>query len=229
MKTIGLIGGTTWASTADYYKYINLLVNKKSGGKEYAMLILYSINFSDLQKLSSTGRWAEVSEMLCDISKKLESAGAECIMLGANTLHRFVDDIKRNVQIPLINIAEETAKEIVSKKLSKIGLLGTIYTMEWDFYKNVLAEYKIETIVPEKEDREFLQYTIFNELGKEIFLPETKARYLEIIDKLTKQGAEGIVLGCTEIPLIIKQEDCNVPVFDTTIIHSNAAAEFALG
>lgn len=228
MKTLGLIGGTTWASTADYYRYINLQVNEKSGGKSYARLLLYSINFFDLQKLSSNGRWEEVSNMLCDISIKLEAAGADCIMLCANTLHRFVDNIQSKVHIPIINIAEETAKAVSAKNISKVGLLGTIYTMEWDFYKNILANYNIQTIIPDKEDREFLQYTIFHELGKEIFLPETKARYLEIINKLKQQGAEGVILGCTEIPLIIKQEDCKISVIDTTLVHSKAAAEFAL-
>lgn len=229
MKTLGLIGGSTWISTADYYRYINQLVNEKSDGKEYARLFLYSLNFSDLRKLSAGNNWQRIADMLGDIAKRLETAGAECILLCANTLHQYADEVKRNINIPVIHIAEETAKVICSKKISKAALLGTKYTMEKDFYKDILAKYNIDALIPDEDDREFIQHSIYNELSREIFLPETKAKYIEIINKLVNKGAEGIILGCTEIPLIINQEDCPVPAFDTTMIHSKAAVEFALG
>ncbi|RPI14475.1 MAG: aspartate/glutamate racemase family protein [Ignavibacteriae bacterium] len=228
MKTLGLIGGTTWVSTVDYYRLINQKVNEKLGGDNSAKILLYSLNFAEIKKLIDDDNWKDVSTRYCMISKKLESAGADCIIFCANTAHIIADDVRKAVNIPLIHIAEETANAIKRNKLKKIGLLGTRYTMESDFYKSILSKCNIETLIPDKDDREFIQHTIFDELGKEIFLPESKARYIEIINKLIQQGAEGVILGCTEIPLLIKQDDCPVPVFDTTMIHANAAVEFVV-
>ncbi|RPI14476.1 MAG: aspartate/glutamate racemase family protein [Ignavibacteriae bacterium] len=228
MKTLGLIGGSTWVSTVDYYRIINQKINERAGGDNSAKLLLYSMNFQDLRSLSAGNNRKRISDMLCDIAVKLESAGADCILLCANTLHQYAEDVLKHINIPLIHIAEVTAIEICSKNINRIGLLGTKYTMEKDFYKDILAKYNIETLVPDKENREFIHNSIYNELGKEIFLEETKAKYIEIINKLAEKGAKGIILGCTEIPLLIEQADCSLPVFNTTLIHAQAAVEFAL-
>ena len=228
MKTVGLIGGTSWLSTVDYYRIINQTVNEKLGELNSAKLYLYSLNFDEIKKLTDAGKWSEISKIICGISKKLEIAGADCIILCANTLHKFSDDVKKGVNIPLIHIAEATAKEIKNRKLKKVALLGTKYTMEEDFFKNKLTGAELETLIPNDEERKFINYTIFEELGKDIFKEETKLKYIEIINNLTNRGAEGIILGCTEIPLLIKQSDCTVPVFDTIEIHAKAAVGFVL-
>jgi aspartate racemase len=228
LKTLGLIGGTTWISTVDYYRYINQLVNEALGGENSAKLILHSVNFDEIKKLIDENRWDKVSELYCIIANKLKSAGADCIVLCANTAHIIADDIRNAVYIPLIHIAEETANEIKKKNIIKVGLLGTRYTMESDFYKKILYDCGIDNVIPDAEDREFIQHSIFYELGKDIFTQTTKSRYIEIINKLKQNGAEGIILGCTEIPLLIKQEDIDIPAFDTTMIHANSAVEFAL-
>ena len=228
MKTIGLIGGTTWLSTVDYYKLINRKVNEKLGGESSAKILLYSVDFAEYRKLAEEGKWDEMSERLCPLAKMLETGGAECLLLCANTLHIIANDIRKSINIPLIHIAEETVNQIKKSGLKKVGLLGTRFTMEKDFYKKILIENQIEPLIPGDDERIFIHNSIFDELGKEIFKPETKKKYIDIIDKLIKNGAEGIILGCTEIPLIIKQEDCPVPVFNTTEIHANAIVEFAL-
>ena len=228
MKTIGLIGGTTWLSTVDYYKLINRKVNEKLGGESSAKILLYSVDFAEYRKLAEEGKWDEMSARLCPVAKMLERAGAECLLLCANTLHIIANDIRKSINIPLIHIAEETVNQIKKSGLKKVGLLGTRFTMEKDFYKKILIENQIEPLIPGDDERIFIHNSIFDELGKEIFKPETKKKYIDIIDKLIKNGAEGIILGCTEIPLIIKQEDCPVPVFNTTEIHANAIVEFAL-
>ena len=228
MKTIGLIGGTTWLSTVDYYKLINRKVNEKLGGDSSAKLLLYSVDFAEYRKLAEENNWDEMSRRLCPVAKMLETGGAECLLLCANTLHIIANDIRKSINIPLIHIAEETVNQIKKSGLKKVGLLGTRFTMEKDFYKKILIENQIEPLIPGDDERIFIHNSIFDELGKEIFKPETKKKYIDIIDKLIKNGAEGIILGCTEIPLIIKQEDCPVPVFNTTEIHANAIVEFAL-
>jgi len=228
MKTIGLIGGTTWLSTVDYYALINKKVNEKLGGDSSAKILLYSVDFAEYRKLAEENNWEEMSARLCPVAKMLESSGAGCLLLCANTLHIIADDIRKSINIPLIHIAEETTNQIKKAGIKKVGLLGTRFTMEKDFYKKILLENQIEPLIPGDDERMFIHNSIFDELGREIFKPETKKRYIDIIDKLIKNGAEGIILGCTEIPLIIKQEDCPVPVFNTTEIHANAVVEFAL-
>ncbi len=228
MKTLGLIGGTSWVSTVDYYRLINQTVNEKLGGLHSAKLFLYSMNFAEFKKLADENNWRAISSILCSAAKRLEGAGAKCIVICANTPHKVADDIRLAIQIPLIHIAEAAAKEIKRKEITKAGLLGTKFTMEENFFKDKLSQQQIESLVPDANDREFIHHSIFSELGKGIFTPETKARYSNIINKLVAEGAEGIILGCTEIPLLIKPEDCSVPVFDTTIIHAKAAVEFAL-
>jgi aspartate racemase len=228
MKTLGLIGGTTWVSTIDYYKAINSLTNERLGGDNTAKLLLYSLNFEDLRNLVQTDNFEQIARNLIIIARKLENAGAECLLLCANTLHLLAKEVQDEIDIPILHIAEATAKEIVKQKISKIALLGTKVTMEKPFYKNILSRYGIKTIIPDSINREFIDFSIFNELGKDIFKEETKLKYLEIIKQLQQEGADGIILGCTEIPMLIKKEDCQIPTFDTLQIHAKYAVDFAL-
>lgn len=228
MKTIGLIGGTTWLSTVDYYRIINEMVNEILGGLNSAKIILYSMNFADKKKHLDTNNWKAISECYCEVALNLQKAGADCLVLCANTPHTIAEDVQKAIQIPLIHIAEATAQEITKQQLKKVGLLGTKFTMEFDFYKNKLSDNGIETLIPGATDRAFINDSIFNELGKGLFLKETKEQYFRIIDKLIEQGAGGIIFGCTEIPLLIRPEECSVPVFDTTLIHATAAVKFAV-
>lgn len=228
MKTIGLIGGTSWYSTIDYYRLINELVNKKLGGNEAAKMVLYSVNYGEIVKLTKAGNWDSISEIMTDAAKKLEVAGADCILLGANTMHYVADKVEAKITVPLIHITDATAKEIKKKGITTVALLGTKYTMQLDFYKDKLSTHGINTIIPDEEGIEFVNDSIYNELGKGLVLPQTKENYLRLIEQLEKQGAEGVILGCTEIPLLISQEDCSIPIFNTTIIHATAAVDFAL-
>jgi aspartate racemase len=229
MKTIGLIGGITWLSTLDYYRLINQQVNDRLGGVTSAQIILHSVEFSEIKMLTEANRWDDIAALISKTAQKIEQAGADCILIGANTMHKIADEIQASVSIPLIHIAEETAKTIEQKQLKKVALLGTKYTMQLDFYKDRLSSFGITTIIPDSDEEiELINNSIYAEMGKGIFSIETKARFLKIIDRLIDRGAEGIILGCTEIPILIKQEDCNVPVFDTTYIHTKAAVDFAL-
>ncbi|HEV7642699.1 MAG TPA: aspartate/glutamate racemase family protein [Pyrinomonadaceae bacterium] len=228
MKTLGLIGGTTWVSTVDYYSYINKMAAERLGGSASAELILYSVNFAEIKAWADESNWKAIGERLSDLAARLESVGAEAIVLCANTMHIVAETVQESIGIPVLHVVDAVAKEIEKQNGKKVALLGTGFTMDNDFYQNRLLTFGIETIVPEKQDRDFIHNSIFDELGKEIFRDETKQRYLEIIDRLSKEGAEGIILGCTEIPLLIKQDDCSVPVFDTTMIHAKYAVDFAL-
>ena len=228
MKTLGLIGGTTWVSTVDYYKYINKLTTEKLGGLNSAKILLYSVRFSDVKSLADASDWESLGKLMSGIAQNLEKGGAEAIVLCANTMHIVADKVQEKTNIPLIHIADATAKAILAQNLKKVALLGTKFTMENDFYKNRLADFGIETIIPNDEERDFIHWSIFEELGKDIFTENTKQKYLEIIDKLNERGAQGVILGCTEIPMLVKPEECPIPSFDTTILHAKAAVEFAL-
>jgi aspartate racemase len=228
MKKLGLIGGISWVSTADYYRFINEGINRQLGGVNFAECIIYSFNYSDIKRNNENNDWETTFNMLSKACQSLKNSGAEGIVLCANTMHLIADRIQESVNLPLIHIATETAKEIKKSNLKKVGLLGTKFTMELDFFKDKLTALDIDAIIPESDDRDFIHDTIFNELGKGLILDSTKKRYLAIIEKLINNGAEGIILGCTEIPLLVKQEEVKVPVFDTALIHSNAAIAFAL-
>jgi aspartate racemase len=229
MKKIGLVGGTSWSSTIDYYRFINEGINEKLGGLNFAECIIYSVNFADFRTLNAKHNWDGAFELLAGAALKLKAAGAEVILLGANTAHIVADRVKEHVQLPLIDIRVATAEAIISRGLQKVGLLGTCFTMELDFYRDKLAEKGIETIIPQsRKDLLLIEHTLVHELGKGILSPTTKQAYLHIIDKLIAEGAEGIILGCTEIPLLIAQDDVPVPVFNSTQIHSQAAVDFAL-
>jgi len=229
MRKIGLIGGISWVSTADYYKLINEGVNEKMGGLNFSECLIYSFNYSDIKKNNETNNWDLTFEMLFEGCQFLKSGGAEAIVLCANTMHLIADRLEEAIDLPLIHIATATAVEIEKQEIKKVGLLGTKFTMELDFFTDKLKAKGIEAVIPEsQDDKDFIHTTIFEELGRGLVIPETKKRYLEIANQLIERGAEGIILGCTEIPLVILPGDLSVPIFDTTLIHSNAAVEFQL-
>lgn len=228
MKTIGLVGGTGWISTVDYYRIINEEINKRLGGLHFGKIVLYSIDFGEIDALHAKGDLDGVGSLLLDASKKLVSIGADCVLLCANTMHMHAPKVQQAIPVPLVHMVEAVSKEIRKRSMKKVGLLGTRMTMEQEFYKKKLIDAGIEVLTPGKEERDFIQHTINDELVKSQFLLKSKQGFLEIMGKLQAQGAEGIVLGCTEIPLLIKQEDTTLPVFDTTRIHSLAAVDFAL-
>ncbi len=228
MKTIGLIGGITWLSSLEYYRLLNEMINERLGGVEAGKIILYSLNFGEIKVLTQADNWDELEKQMRSAAGKLEQAGADCVIIGANTMHKIADSIQDAVSIPVIHIAEEVANEIKAKGLKKVALLGTKYTMQLDFYKDKLALQHISTIIPDEEHIEFINNAIYDEMGKGIFTAAMKSAFLAIIDELIQQGAEGIILGCTELPILIKPDDCPVPTFDTIRIHSQAAVNFAL-
>jgi aspartate racemase len=228
MKTTGLIGGTTWLSTVDYYRIINQEVNRQLGDLHSAKLLLYSIDFDEFKTLADAGDWPKLTEWFAGIAQQLQTAGADAIVLCANTLHLMVPELEQLVQIPIIHVADATVGELCSQDIRKTALLGTKFTMEAAFFKDKLSQQGIEVMIPDADERQFIHQTIFNELDRGLLLAETKVRYLAIIQNLIAKGAESVILGCTEIPLLIKSEDCTVPVFDTTLIHAKAAARFAL-
>jgi len=223
MKKIGLVGGISWVSTLDYYKFINEGVNARLGGLNAAECMVYSLNFGDLQAKG----WVNSFELLLKACKHLKNAGADSIVLCANTAHLFADELQDTLQLPILHIGTETAKAIRKAGFTKVGLLGTKFTMEMDFYKNKLQEYGLEVLIPEKQEtRDYIQQTVKEELGVGFINPQTKTNYISIVEDLIGCGAECIILGCTEIPLLIGQDECTVPVFDTTKIHCEAIIEY---
>lgn len=228
MKTIGLAGGTGWISSAEYYRIINEEINKRSGGLEFARCILYSINYAEIDAFNKQLNKEGVYKLILDATLKLAGSGADFIILCANTLHQFVERLEQEIDLPIIHIAEATADDIRRKKMSKVGLLGTKQTMEMDFYKSRLKAKQIETLVPELFDRDFIEKTISDELLRGVFSDESRNRFIEICKELNKRGAEGIVLGCTEIPLLLRQEDIDIPIINTLTVHAMAAVDYAL-
>ena len=228
MKTIGLIGGLSWESTAEYYRHLNILVREHLGELHSAKCVVYSFDFEEIVTMQKNGAWEDATNSMIDAAKTLEKSGADLLLICTNTMHKMAEEVQASVSIPLLHIADETGKKIKEKKLKKVGLLGTKFTMEHDFYKDRLLSLGIETIVPSKEDRATVHNIIFDELCKGIILPESKAKYVEIMEKLVSEGAEGMILGCTEIPLLIKENDISIPLFDTTYIHAKSAVSFAM-
>ena len=228
MKKLGLVGGVSWVSTADYYKFINEGINRKLGGMSFSRCIINSLNYGDIVANNHAHDIEANYRLVLDAVKELEQSGAEAILLCANTMRMFADRIKKAINIPVIHIAEETAAVINVQNIKKVGLLGTKFTMEMDFFTSKLNGAGITAIIPDEHDRQFIHDTIFNDLSKGIVTDAVRARYIEISNKLIALGAEGIILGCTEIPLVIKPGDLNVQTFDTTKIHSEAAVAFSL-
>lgn len=229
MKTIGLIGGMSWESSLEYYRIINETVRSKLGSFHSAKCLMYSVDFEKIEVLQHENKWDELTDIMVEIAKKLKNAGADFIIICTNTMHKMAEDIEEKAQIKVLHIAEATGKEIIKRRIKKIGLLGTNFTMEQDFYKKVLKDsFNIEVIIPNESERGIIHKVIYDELCKGIISEESKNEYIKIINNLVLSGAEGIVLGCTEIPLLIKREDVKIPIFDTTMIHSISAVEFAL-
>jgi len=229
MKTIGLIGGMSWESTAEYYRIINESVRERLGGSHSAKIAMYSVEFEEVRELHRTGKWDEATDFMIDAAKRVERAGADFVLICTNTMHKMADDVAANISIPLLHIVDVTAAKIAATNLKKIGLLGSIFTMEEDFYKERLRKrYDLEIIVPDKIDRKIIDTIIFDELCLGEIKDSSRERLKLIIDKLVNDSAGGIILGCTELPLLIKQTDCKIPLFDTTRVHAEAAVDLAL-
>lgn len=228
MKTIGLIGGMSWESTVTYYQIINRVVKDKLGGFHSARCLLYSVDFHEIEACQSSGDWEKCGDILAEAAQRLEQAGADFIVICTNTMHKVAPQVQDAVSIPLLHIAEATAQELKKSHIDKVGLLGTIYTMEQDFYKAKLQEAGIEVLIPEEEDRQRVNYIIFQELCLGVLDDNSRQTLLAVIDKLAQQGAQGIVLGCTEIGLLVQQQDTDLPLFDTALIHAQKAALYSL-
>lgn len=229
MKVIGLLGGMSWESTALYYRSINEAVKKELGGLHSAKLVLYSVDFHEIEQLQATGEWQKAGALLADAARALEQAGADFIVLCTNTMHKVAQQITGAVDIPLLHIADATASRIQATGLRKVGLLATRFTMEQDFYKGRLEQgYGLEVIVPDEDDRHIVHRIIYEELCQGIIREESRAQYRQILTRLKDQGAEAVILGCTEITLLVTESDSPLPLFDTTAIHAEDAVLNAL-
>lgn len=228
MKTIGLIGGMSWESSAEYYRLINENVKQQLGGLHSAKCILYSVDFQEIEHYQAAGEWEQAGQVLGEAAQSLERAGADFIVICTNTMHKVINVIEANITIPILHIADATAAQIQQAGLQKIALLGTKYTMEQDFYKARVEGFGIEVVIPNELERNSVNRIIYEELCLGKIDCVSKSYYLQVIEKLIEEGAQGIILGCTEIGLLIKQEDVAVPVFDTTVIHAHAAAATAI-
>lgn len=228
MKTIGLIGGMSWESSLEYYRIINKEVNARLGGLHSAQCLLYSVDFAEIERLQSAGEWQQAGEQLSRVASKLEQAGADFIVICTNTMHKVVGQIEEKISVPVLHIADTTAEEIGRRKLGKVGLLGTRYTMEQDFYRLRIESHGIEVGVPGSEQRDEINRIIFEELVAGELRQTSKEFFQQVIRDLVAEGAEGIILGCTEIGLLIKPEDADVPLFDTAQIHAIQAVKRAL-
>ncbi len=230
MKTIGLIGGMSWNSTNEYYRILNEAINQRLGGYHSAKIVMYSVDFAETYELKEEGKRDELVRLLIDAARRVEKGDADFLVMCTNTYHKYADEISRGINIPVLHIADAAAERILANGVKKVGLLGTRQTMEEDFYKGRLAEkHGLEVLVPEEPDRKLVDDVIFDELcfGK---TPEkSKVEYRRIVNGLVEQGAEGIILGCTEIHMIVKPDDSPVPIFDTTRIHALKAVEMAIG
>ena len=230
MRVLGLIGGMSWESTAEYYRLINKAVKERLGGLHSARIAMYSVDFQEIEACQRDGRWADAANILTDAALRVERAGAECLVLCTNTMHRLADEVQAAVSIPLLHIADATAKAIREAGIRRIGLLGTRFTMEERFYRGRLEErHGLEVVVPGDRDREVVNQVIYEELCLGRILDASREMLVRIIQDLKSDGAEGVILGCTEIPLLVGQGDTDLPVFDTTLIHALKAVSFSLG
>lgn len=228
MKTIGLIGGMSWESTVTYYQMINEGIKDSLGGLHSAKVLLYSVDFFEIEALMSRGAWDDAAELLGDVAQRLEAAGADMILICTNTLHKVAPQVQSRIRVPLVHIAEAAAEELLSKGITRVGLLGTKYTMTQEFYREKLTERGIDVLIPEGEEIDLVNRVIFDELCLGVVKEDSKAAYLKVIANLQARGAQGILLGCTELGLIVSQEDVSLPLFDTTVIHAKKAIELAL-
>jgi aspartate racemase len=229
MKTIGLIGGLSWESSAEYYRFINVAARERLGGLHSAQSLMFTFDFAEIEMLQHQGRWDEATRRMIDAAQRLERGGADFLLICSNTMHRMADEVQAAVNIPLVHIADPTAQQIKTQGIATVGLLGTRYTMEQDFYKGrLISRYSLNVLVPDADDIQVVNRIIYDELVQGIIKPDSKREYERVIDKLVSTGAGAIILGCTEIELLIKPESCPVPAFDTTRIHALAAVEMAL-
>lgn len=229
MKTIGLIGGMSWESTIPYYRHINEAVKDRLGGLHSAKVILFSVDFQEIEELQHAGEWDKAGESLAEAAAALERAGAECIVICTNTMHKVAPQVQAAVSIPLLHIADPTATAIKAVSLNTIGLIGTRFTMEQDFYRARLElDHGLSVLIPEEQDRTVIHKIIYDELCLGIVKEASREQYVTIIDRLVAKGAQAIILGCTEIPLLLRPQDAPVPLFDTTAIHAVEAARWAI-
>ena len=229
MKTLGLIGGMSWESSIEYYKLINEKTRELLGGHHSCQSLMYTVEFDEIVKLQHEGKWAELDIIMSDAAKKLEDGGADLIILCTNTMHLCTKAILKKISVPFLHIAEATGQEIIAQNLKKVGLLGTKFTMEKDFYKEVLRhKFDIEIVLPNEQEMERVHTIIYQELVHGVIKKKSREEYKNIIRRMEEEGAEGVILGCTEIPLLISGSDVNIPVFDTTKIHAEKAVEWLL-
>jgi aspartate racemase len=230
MKTIGLIGGMSWESSLEYYRILNETVKERLGGLHSAKCVLVSVDFAEIEPLQHQERWAEQAQMMVAAAQNVERAGADFVLLCTNTMHKLAEDIQAGIHIPFLHIADATARRIKSAGIHKVGLLGTRFTMEQDFYRQRLEEkYHLSVLVPGEQQRELVHRVIYQELCLGVIKEESRRQYAQVIRDLFQQGAQGIILGCTEIEMLVKPEDSPVTLFPTTRIHAEAAVEYALG
>ena len=229
MKTIGMIAGMSWESSLEYYRLVNEGVKAGLGGLHSAKCVLVSVDFAEIEVLQREGRWDEATQAMIDVARQVQAGGADFLLICTNTMHKMAEEVQANIEIPLLHIADAAAEAIKARGLHKVGLLGTRFTMEENFYRGRLAEkYGLEVLIPNDADRAIVHRVIYEELVLGKIVPASKVEYQRIIANLIQQGAEGIILGCTEIGLLVKDEDSRVPLFDTTSIHAQAAVEMAL-
>jgi len=229
MKTIGLLGGMSWESTLSYYQSINQGVKAQLGGLHSAKIALYSVDFAQIEQLQHCGDWQQTAVILSQAAKNVEAAGADCLLICTNTMHKVAEQIQAEISIPILHIADATAEQLLKDKVTKVGLLGTAFTMEQDFYKSRLVDkYGIEVLVPDTAQRQCVHQIIYTELCLGTISDDSRDEYLQIVDDLAKRGAQAVILGCTEIALLIGPSDTDVPLYDTTAIHAQKAVQFSL-
>jgi len=229
MKTIGMIGGMSWESSIEYYRIVNQAVRERLGGLHSARSVMVSVDFAEIEALQSQGNWDEATQLMISVAQQAERGGADFVIICTNTMHRMAESVQAQIGIPLLHIADATAAKIKAEGLQTVGLLGTRFTMEQDFYRGRLVEkHDLKVLIPGEAQRQFVHRVIYDELVQGRINPASKGQYIEIITELAARGAQGIILGCTEIGLLVKQPDCAAPLFDTTYIHAMAAVEYAL-
>lgn len=229
MKTIGLIGGLSWQSSLEYYRIINEIVRERLGGLHSARIVMHSFDLAEMAAVQEEADWETVARLIISAAQKLEAAGANVLVICTNTMHKVADEVQRDIRIPLLHVADVTAEEVKAAGLTKVGLLGTKFTMEEDFWKGRLVEhYGLDVIIPDQSERQIVNRTVYDELCVGQVKPSSKATFRKIVRNLVAAGAQGIILGCTEIYLLLDQQDVQVPMFDTTRIHAESAARFAL-
>lgn len=229
MKTIGMIGGMSWESTVSYYQAINQGIKAELGGLHSAKICLYSVDFFEIESLQHQGKWDETAVILSKAAQSVEAGGADCMLICTNTMHKIAPQIEAKITIPILHIADATAEQLLSDGVTKVGLLGTRFTMEQDFYKcRLVDKFGIEVLVPNEEDREVIHSVIYSELCQGVVSTKSRERYLEVVDRLSSQGAQAVILGCTEIALLINQQHTDIPLYDTTKIHADYAVKWAI-